>query len=195
MSNDANLSALRYCLTYSAAHSLPKLNRDKGACIGSVWFTSLLISIAGILYIITGNFQQFYEHDVITKTKIQNTAQREVVFPAVTLGPSVGAESRMEKYLFRCFYKDYAASDSESNCFAGDFEAVRVYGEGNGQVRSCFRYNAGQNLTGEAVALQTTNKVGHLHGLHAYLYVPPGEVFTYFIGESSYHPTLAEAYR
>lgn len=176
------ISSLIYCLNNSKIHGVSRWVKNP-VSIKLMWIFFTISAIVGTIMIMAGNISYFFVYDVITKTKVQNRARQTVHFPAVTLCTSRDTEHKMEKYLFRCFFKDYAASDSDSNCFPGDFERIKVYGDQNKIVKNCFRYNAGTNSTGQKVPFQTINKVGFLHGLHTYLYVPPDDVFTYFVGK------------
>ena len=77
-------------------------------------------------------------------------------------------------------------------CFVDDFEKLRVFSE-DGQVQTCYRYNSGLNVNFKKLELKTSNKAGYMHGLHMYLYVPPGDFFNIHVGKCD-HRFLSIAY-
>ena len=95
-------------------------------------------------------FSEFFRYDVITEMKIINN--NSIVFPAITICNRLENEYRIDKLLYRCFYKDYSkisGSDS-NNCFPEDFASIAIKYQ-NSKIRNCYRFNSGKNNNGDSV--------------------------------------------
>ncbi len=163
---------------------MAKLGATERPTFRLMWILLFLISTCYCSHLVIGSFAQYFKFEWIAKTKI--IAEKLVTFPAVTLCNNLYAQKKIENILFRCFFKDYGDSTVESNCFASDFELLKIYDE-NGKGQECYRYNSGLNAKQQRVELKTSNKMGFQHGLHMYMYVPPMDVFNIYIGQKFFH--------
>ena len=107
LSSSSKLFYLKSMLARSVqdttVHGIPRIFLSNNLVLKVMWSIFCLVSISGCSVLIAQSCNEFYNYDVITKTRIVN--QDTIKFPAVTVCNNLEEQYSLENILFRCFFK------------------------------------------------------------------------------------------